>query len=130
MEAFYEHGQPLHIAKPSDSIIKTFTYEAWKALTPAQMQQEQRKKNIIVSGWPLKEPISFDEHGLRKVAGTQMRQISINGDLNVVNSCHDHPLNLVSQTIPSNPPTTLVVQQLSVVVSAICGTIAIHPRKS
>ncbi|KAF9473195.1 hypothetical protein BDN70DRAFT_937616 [Pholiota conissans] len=92
VEAFYEHGQPLHIARPSDSIIKTFTYEAWKALTPAQMQQEQRKKNIVVSGWPLEEQISFDEHGLRKVAGTHMRQISINGDVNVINSCRDQSL--------------------------------------
>ncbi|KAF8809712.1 hypothetical protein BYT27DRAFT_7222307 [Phlegmacium glaucopus] len=48
------------------------------SLTPVQMQQELGKKNIIVTGWPLKEKISFDENGLRKVAGTRSRQISIN----------------------------------------------------
>jgi hypothetical protein len=79
IEAFYDHGQPLHIARPADSIIKSFTYTAWNKLTPVQMQQELSKKNIIVTGWPPKERISFDESGLRKVAGTQSRQISING---------------------------------------------------
>ena len=78
-EAFYDHGQPLHIARPEDSIIKSFTYAAWNELTPVQMQEELKKKNVIVTGWPLKEKISFDESGLRKVAGTQSRQISING---------------------------------------------------
>ena len=89
VEAFYDHGQPLHIARPGDSIIKSFSYEAWRALTPVQMQQELRKKNVIVTGWPLKEKISFDEDGLRKVAGTQSRQISINGNINIISSC-DH----------------------------------------
>jgi hypothetical protein len=79
IEAFYDHGQPLHIARPEDSIIKSFTYTAWNGLTTVQMQQELSKKNIIVTGWPRKEKISFDESGLRKVAGTQSRQISING---------------------------------------------------
>ena len=77
---FYDDGQPLHIARPDDSIIKTFTYEKWKALAPVQMQQELKKKNVIVSGWPLKDNISFNEAGLRKVAGTPSRQISINGN--------------------------------------------------
>ncbi|KAF8805215.1 hypothetical protein BYT27DRAFT_7040546, partial [Phlegmacium glaucopus] len=58
--------------------IKSFTYAAWKALTPVQMQQELRKKNVIVTGWPLKEKIFLNEDGLRKVAGTQSQQISIN----------------------------------------------------
>ncbi|KIK07371.1 hypothetical protein K443DRAFT_33924, partial [Laccaria amethystina LaAM-08-1] len=74
----YDDGQPLHIARPDDSIIKSITYEEWKALTSVQMQQELRKKNVIVSGWPLKDDISFNEAGLRKVAGTPSRQISIN----------------------------------------------------
>jgi hypothetical protein len=43
------------------------------------MQQELKMKNVIVTGWPLKEKISFDESGLRKVAGTPSSQISING---------------------------------------------------
>jgi hypothetical protein len=75
----YDHGQPLHVARPADSLVKSFTYEAWNVLTPVQMQQELMKKNIIVTGWPLKEKISFDESGLRKVAGTPSCQISING---------------------------------------------------
>jgi hypothetical protein len=79
VESFYDNGQPLHIARPSDSIIKSFTYAAWNGLTPVQMQQELMKKNIVVTGWPLKEEIAFNESGLRKVAGTQSRQISING---------------------------------------------------
>jgi hypothetical protein len=82
MEAFYDHGQPLHIARPADSVIKSFTYAAWNELSPIQMQYELKMKNVIVTGWPLKEKISFDESGLRKVAGTQSRQISING------TCH------------------------------------------
>jgi hypothetical protein len=49
------------------------------------MQQELSKKNVIVTGWPLKEKVSFNEDGLRKVAGTQLRQISINGNIHVVN---------------------------------------------
>lgn len=44
------------------------------------MQQEQSKKNVIVRGWPIKSKVSFDEDGLRRVAGTQSRQISINGN--------------------------------------------------
>lgn len=80
MEAFYDHGQPLHIAHPSKSVIKSFSYDAWKSLSPVQIQQELRDKNIIVRGWPVKEAITFDENGLRKVAGTQSRQISINGN--------------------------------------------------
>lgn len=79
VESIYYHGQPLHISQPADSIVKSFSYEEWRALTPVQMQQEQRAKNVIVSGWPIKNKISFDEDGLRKVAGTQSRQISING---------------------------------------------------
>jgi hypothetical protein len=82
---FYDDGQPLHITWPEDSIIKSFTYKAWKALTPVQMQQELSKKNVIVTGWPLKEKVSFNKDGLRKVAGTQSRQISINGNIHVVN---------------------------------------------
>jgi hypothetical protein len=78
-EAFYDHGQPLHIARPADSIIKSFTYTAWSELTPVQMQQELKEKNVVVTGWPLKEKTSFDVSGLRKVMGTQSRQISING---------------------------------------------------
>jgi len=88
VEAFYDEGQPLHIARPGDSIIKSFTYEAWAALTPVQMQHELRNKNVIVTGWPLKEKISFNEDGLRKVAGTQSRQISINGNIDIVNFLH------------------------------------------
>jgi hypothetical protein len=79
VEAFYDHGQPLHVARPADSIIKSFTYMEWNNLTPVQMQQELTKKNVIVTGWPLKETISFTESGLRKVAGTPSSQISING---------------------------------------------------
>ena len=90
VKAFYEHGQPLHIARPGDSVIKSFTYKEWKALTSVQMQEELRKKNIIVTGWPLKEKISFDEEGLRKVAGTQSQQISINGNIYIINSRRDH----------------------------------------
>jgi hypothetical protein len=59
--------------------VKSFTYAAWNELAPVQMQQELAKKNIIVTGWPLNDKISFDENGLRRVAGTQSRQISING---------------------------------------------------
>ena len=95
VEALYDNGQPLHIARPGDSLIKSFTYEAWKELTPVQMQQELRNKNVIVTGWPLKDKISFDEDGLRKVAGTQSRQISINGNIDIINSCRDHSLNLL-----------------------------------
>lgn len=90
IEAFYVNGQPIHVARPDDSIVKSYTYEAWKALTPVQMQRELGKKNIIVTGWPLKENLSFDEDGLRKVAGTQSRQISINGNSNL-NSWHVCP---------------------------------------
>jgi hypothetical protein len=79
IEAFYDQGQPLHVTRPADSLIKSFTYDAWKALTPVQMQQELKMKNVIVTGWPLKEKIYFDESGLRKVAGTPSSQISING---------------------------------------------------
>ncbi|KJA12864.1 hypothetical protein HYPSUDRAFT_115319, partial [Hypholoma sublateritium FD-334 SS-4] len=74
----YDQGRPLHISQPAKSIVKSFSYEEWKALTPVQMQREQREKNIIVSGWPINNDISFDEDGLRKVAGTQSRQISLN----------------------------------------------------
>ena len=111
VEAFYEHGQPLHVARPGDSVIKSFAYEEWKALTPVQMQEELRKKNVIVTGWPLKEKISFDEEGLRKVAGTQSRQISINGNIYIVNSRCDRALKCVfcrlfhqasGQWLPSN----------------------------
>jgi hypothetical protein len=49
------------------------------------MQQELSKKNVIVMGWPLKEKVSFNKDGLRKVAGTQSWQISINGNIHVVN---------------------------------------------
>ena len=80
IKMFYDDGQPLHIARPDDSIIKTFAYEEWRALTAVQMQQELRRKNVIVSGWPVKDDISFNEAGLRKVAGTPSRQISINGN--------------------------------------------------
>lgn len=79
IEAFYDQGQPLHVTQPAESLIKSFTYGTWKALTPVQMQQELKMKNVIVTGWPLKEKISFDESGLRKVAGTPSSQISING---------------------------------------------------
>ena len=95
VEAFYDHGQPLHVARPGDSVIKSFTYEEWKALTPVKMQEELRKKNVIVTGWPLKEKISFDEEGLRKVAGTQSRQISINGNIYIINSRRDRSLNVL-----------------------------------
>ena len=60
-------------------MIKSFTYGAWTSLTPVEMQQELTRKNVIVTGWPLKEKISFTESGLRKVAGTPSSQISING---------------------------------------------------
>lgn len=76
----YDNGQPLHIARPHDSIIKSFSYDAWKALTPVQMQQELKERNVVVTGWPLEDNISFNEAGLRKVAGTPSRQISINGN--------------------------------------------------
>ncbi len=45
------------------------------------MQHEQSAKNIVISGWPSKNNILFDEDGLRKIAGTQSRQISINGNV-------------------------------------------------
>jgi hypothetical protein len=84
IEALYDHDQPLHIARPADSIIRSFTYAAWNELTPVQMQLELKKKNVVVTGWPLKENILFDEYGLRKVAGTQSRQISINGKISLI----------------------------------------------
>jgi hypothetical protein len=65
--------------RPTDSVIKSFTYMEWNSLTPVEMQQELSKKNVIVTGWPLKEKISFTESGLRKVAGTPSSQISIHG---------------------------------------------------
>jgi hypothetical protein len=49
------------------------------------MQQELSKKNVIVTGWPSKEKVFFNENGLRKVAGTQSRQISINGNIHLIN---------------------------------------------
>jgi len=64
IKMFYDGGQPLHIARPDDSIIKTFTYKEWRALMPAKMQQELRKRNVVVSGWPLKDDIPFNEAGL------------------------------------------------------------------
>lgn len=112
VESIYDRGRPLHIAQPAKSIIKSFSYVEWKALTPVQMQQEQREKNIIVSGWPIKNEISFDEDGLRKVAGTQSRQISINGKeistlflMTFIEEC-------ASQTIPSNLLKTVAGQLL------------------
>ena len=73
-------------------MIKVFTYEAWKALTPVQMQQELRKKNIIVSGWPLQKRVSFNEDGLRKVAGAKSKQISINGNTYSLDNLYTHCL--------------------------------------
>ena len=35
-------------------------------------------KNVIVTGWPLKEKILSNESGLRTIAGTPSSQISIN----------------------------------------------------
>ncbi len=89
---------------------KTFTYEAWKALSaPAQMQQEQRERNVVVSGWPLTEDISFNEEGLRKVAGTQSRQISINGKASFINPpyllhvcCVDYSIKPFQQKLWAN----------------------------
>ena len=95
VEVFYDDGKPRHITRPSDSIIKSFTHDAWKALTPVEMQQELRSKNVIVTSWPLKEKICFNEDGLRKVAGTQSRQISINGNIDIINSCRVHSLSLL-----------------------------------
>ena len=110
VEALYDQGRPIHIARPDESIIKTFTYEAWKALSPAQMQQEQRERNVVVSGWPLRENISFNEEGLRKVAGTRSRQISINGKASFINPPHIYSMFVV-QIIPSSLPTAVVGQR-------------------
>ena len=90
-------------------MIKTFTHEAWQALTPARMQQELSRKNIIVRGWPLGDKISFNEAGLRKVAGAQFRQISINGNTPIFRYCLYSMF--IFQIIPSSPPTKLAAQR-------------------
>ena len=59
------------------------------------MQEELRKKNVIVTRWPLKEKISFDEEFLRKVAGTQSQKISINSNIYIINYCCDHSLDVL-----------------------------------
>ena len=48
-------------------------------MSSVEKQEELGRKNVIVTGWPLKEEISFTESGIRKVAGTPSSQISING---------------------------------------------------
>ncbi|KIJ95662.1 hypothetical protein K443DRAFT_11213, partial [Laccaria amethystina LaAM-08-1] len=53
VEMLYDNGQPLHIA-------------------------QLKERNVVVTRWPLEDNISFNEAGLRKVAGTPSRQISIN----------------------------------------------------
>ncbi len=104
MEALYDNGRPIHIARPTESVIRTLTYESWKALSPIQMQQELRKKNVIVTGWPLQEKTLFDEDGLRKVAGAQSRQISINGKSHSLYAFYTLYLSLsIFQTILSSP---------------------------
>jgi hypothetical protein len=113
VEAFYDNGRPLHITEPAQSVIKSFTYATWNGLTPFQKQQELMNKNVIVTGWPLKDEISFSESGLRKIAGTQSRQISINGRLLVyavfISSIH---LICIFQTTPSSLPMRIAIQQL------------------
>ena len=79
VESLYHCDRPLHISRPAESIIKSFSYVEWTALTPVQMQLEQRARNIVVRGWPVKNKILFNEDGIRKVAGTPSRQISVNG---------------------------------------------------
>lgn len=79
-------------------------------MTPVQKQQEITVKNVVVSGWPLNEKIPFDEVGLRKIAGTPSRQISINGRY-----CHLYRMKLLKLIIQTTPLSLLletVIQQL------------------
>jgi len=49
------------------------------------MQQKLSKKNVIVTEWPFKKKVSFNKDSLKKIAGTQSWQISINGNIHIVN---------------------------------------------
>lgn len=75
-----EDGQALHIADRRESVIATFTYAQWTSLVPGARQQALSTKNVVVSDWPIEDPVLFDKAGLRTVAGRPCRQISIQGE--------------------------------------------------
>jgi len=64
IEETYRGGKPLHIVAPEDSLFDVIPYLDFQALSPSQIQDRLRHKNVIVTGCPHSN-MKFDEAGLR-----------------------------------------------------------------
>jgi hypothetical protein len=72
-------GKPLHIASPNLSGFAILQYADFKDMSPAELHQLLRRKNVVVTGCP-GPVLGFDEAGLRTLSPLDS-QISIQGKL-------------------------------------------------
>lgn len=72
-------GLPLYRVRGGRSVISTFTYVEWTEMSESDRQTMIAHQNVVVSGWPIEDPVSFDEDGLRTILGPPQRKISIQG---------------------------------------------------
>lgn len=70
-------GLPYFLGNSHTSVIETHTYPEWMKKSEKDRQQILSKKNVVVSDWPIEEPVSFDEKGIRKIVGPMDRPICI-----------------------------------------------------
>lgn len=79
VSSLYQMSRPLYFESPHLSCLVIFDYDEWKDLPTKEKHRHLASKNVIVTDWPIDDPISFNEKGLRAIAGNFHRQISIQG---------------------------------------------------
>jgi hypothetical protein len=78
VESGYINGQPLHIADPDQSGFALLSFQQFQAMSPHDVQDLFRRKNVVVSGCQHPD-LQFDEAGLRTLAPLDS-QVSIIGE--------------------------------------------------
>jgi len=76
IEAGYLDGKPLHIADPEISRFDIISFVDFQAMSPRQIQDRLRHKNVVVTGSPHPN-MTFDE-GLRTLSPLD-RKVPIQG---------------------------------------------------
>lgn len=66
IKASYINGKPLHVARPSESIIAVYSEQEFRLKTDKEVLEVLRHKHILITDRP-QEPYSFDEDGLSQL---------------------------------------------------------------
>lgn len=66
IEASYVNGKPLHVARPSQSILAVYSEQEFRHMADKEVLEVLRHKHILITDRP-GEPCNFDEDGLSQL---------------------------------------------------------------